>query len=183
MSLMSLGYKMTALKKGVESGKFTAKSQVKKAAEEMDIAVTIGYENLSPEDKELWYEQLAVNVFDNHNNCIPCFVDLGFGKELLERSSGMWNHSVPKKQCWKIIVTREKFPDWQFNAIVHSYTREEAVSLLKVYFCDFGGLGFNYENPTPKTEHKAPWVEINNRKNKIKSYREYVQMKEKGNGE
>lgn len=181
MSLMSLGYKMTALKKGLESGKYTTKKQVKKAAKEMDIAVTIGYENLSPEDKELWYEQLAVNVFVNHNNCIPCFVDLGFGKELLERSSGMWNYSVPKKQYRKIIVTREKFSGWQFNAIVHCYTREEAVSILKVYFCDFGGLGFKYEDSTPKTEHKAPWVEINNRKNKIKSYREYVEMKEKGN--
>ena len=133
MSLMSLGYKMTSLKKGVENGKYTTKAQVKKAAKGMDIAATVGYGNLSPEDNELWYEQLAVNVFENHNNCIPCFVDLGFGKELLERSSGMWNHSVPEKQHWKIIVTREKYPDWQFNAIVHCFTREEAISVLKVY--------------------------------------------------
>lgn len=181
MSFMSLGYKMTALKKGVENGEYTTKAQVKDAAKEMDVAAAIGHENLSPEDKELWYEQIAVNVFENHNNCIPCFVDLGFGRELLERSSGMWNYDVPKKRHWKIIVSREKFPDWQFNAIVHCYTREEAVSILKVYFCDVGKLGFNYDDPTPKTEHKAPWVEINNKKNKIKSYREYVEKKEKGN--
>ncbi len=177
MSLMSLAYKMKALKKNVESGKFTTKAQVKNAAKEMDVAVTVGYENLSSEDKELWYDQLAVNVFENHNNFIPCFMDIGFGRELLDHSSGMWNYSVPKKQHWKIIVTRDKFPDWQFNAIVHCYTREEAVSILKVYFSDFGGFGFNYENQNLKTEHKAPWVEINNKKNKIKSYREYVEMK------
>lgn len=183
MSLMSLGFKMTALKYEIKKCKLTTKEQVKHAAKELNIASTIGYENLSPEDKEAWYEQLAINVFENHNNCIPCFVDIGFGKELLERSSGMWNYNVPKKQHWKIVVTRDKYPDWQFNAIVHSFTREEAVSILKAYFTDFGKLGFNYDDPIPKTEHKAPWVEINNKKNKIKSYKEYVEVKEKESSE
>ncbi len=177
MSLMALGYQMSALKKGIESGRFSTKEQVKQAAEKMNISSTVGLGDLSPEDRELWYEQLATNVFDYHNNCIPCFADLGFGRELLERSSGMWNYSVPKKEHWKIIVSREKFPDWQFNGIVPCYTREEAVQILKVYFGDFGGIGFRYEDPTPKTENKAPWVEINSRKNRIKSYREYVEMK------
>lgn len=174
MSLMSLGYKMTALKKGIETKKYTTKAQVLNAAKEMNIAVTIGYDSLSLEDKNLWYDQLATNLFDNHNNWIPCFVDLGFGKELLDHFSGMWNNDVPKKQHRKIVVTREKFPDWQFNAIVHSYTREEAISILKVFFGDFGDIGFKYEDPAPKTEPEAPWVEINNKKNRIKSYKEYL---------
>jgi len=74
---------------------------------------------------------------------------LGFGRELLDHSSGLWNGHVPEKLHWKIIVTRDKFPDWQFNAIVHCYTREEAISILKAYFCDFGDLGFNYQDQIP----------------------------------
>ena len=62
MSLMSLGIKINALQKGIKQGKFTTKEQVKAAALELNVSATVGYENLSEEDKEFWYEQLAVNL-------------------------------------------------------------------------------------------------------------------------
>ena len=172
MSLMSLGIKINALQKGIKEGRFTTKEQVKAAALELDVSATAGYEKLSDEEKELWYDQLAENLFVNHNNCIPCFVDIGFGRELIERSAGWTNYSVPQKQHWKFVVTREKFPTWQFNAIVCTYCKEEALLIVKKFFEDFGGLGFKYDEPTPKTEHKAPWVEINTKKTGV--YRDFV---------
>jgi len=97
MSLMSLGIKMNALQNGIKEGRFTSKEQVKTAALELNVSATIGYENLNDEEKELWYEQLAVNLFENHNNCVPCFIDIGFGRELIDHSAGWINYSVPKK--------------------------------------------------------------------------------------
>ena len=172
MSLMALGIMMNALKKAMKEGRFTTKEELKSDLKEMNVCVTAGYGNLSPEDKELWYEQLAINIFENHNNWVPCFIDIGFGRELVDHSANLQSFKVPEKTQWKIIVTREKFSDWQFNAIVSTYTREEAVMILKKYFSDFGELGFNYDEPTPKTEHKVPWVEINAKKSGT-----YVRMK------
>jgi len=172
MSLMSLGIKINALQKSIKEGKFTTKEQVKAAALELNVSATVGYVNLSEEDKELWYEQLAVNLFENHNNCIPCFINIGFGRELIERSAGWTNYSVPQKHHWKFVVTREKFPAWQFNAIVCTYCKEEALLIVKKFFEDFGGLGFRYDEPTPKTAHKVPWVEINAKK--TGTYRDFV---------
>ncbi len=172
MSLMSLGIKINALQKGIKEGRFTAKEQVKAAALELNVSTTAGYENPSEEDKELWYEQLAENLLENHNNCIPCFINIGFGRELINHSAGRINHSVPKKHHWKFVVTRGKFPQWQFNAIVCTYCREEALLILKKFFEDFGGLGFCYDEPTPKTEHKVPWVEISAKK--TGTYRDFV---------
>ena len=164
MSLMSLGIKMNALKKGIREGGLTAKEQVKEAALKRDVHISAGYENLSAEEKELWYDQLATNLFVHQKNWIPCFMDIGFGKELLVHSSRFVDCSVPEKHHWKIVVTRGKFSDWQFNAIVRTYCREEAVLIAKKFFEDFGDLGFKYDEPTPKTEHKVPWVEINAKK-------------------
>ena len=76
MSLMSLGIKINALQKGIKEGRFTTKEQVKSAALELNVSATIGYENLSDEEKELWYDQLAENLFVNHNNYIQCFIDI-----------------------------------------------------------------------------------------------------------
>ena len=76
MSLMSLGIKINALQKGIKEGRFTTKEQVKAAALELNISATVGCENLNSEERELWYEQLAVNLFENHNNCIPSFIDI-----------------------------------------------------------------------------------------------------------
>ena len=177
MSLMSLGIKINTLQKGIKEGRFTTKEQVKDAAIELDVSSTVGYQNLSQEDKELWYEQLAVNLFENHNNWIPCFIDIGFGKELLDHSSNMMNYTIPEKHHWKFIVTRDKYPDWQFNAIVCTYCKEEALLIVKKFFEDFGGLGFRYDDPTPKTEHKAPWVEISAKK--TETYKEYVSSLQK----
>ena len=175
MSLMSLGIKMNALQKGIKEGRFTTKEQVKVAAQELNVSASVGYENLSDEEKGLWYEQLAENLFANQNNCVPCFVDIGFGRELIDHSAGWTNYSVPKKQHWKFIVTRDKYPAWQFNAIVCTYCREEALLIVKKFFEDFGGLGFRYEEPSPKTEHKAPWVEISAKK--TGTYREFIKNK------
>lgn len=172
MSLMSLGIKINALQKGIKEGKFTTKEHFKSAALELNVSATVEYENLSDEEKELWYDQLAVNLFENHNNCIPCFIDIGFGRELIDRSAGWTNYSVPQKYHWKFVVTREKFPSWQFNAIVCTYCHEEALLIVKKFFEDFGGLGFNYDEPTPKTKHKVPWVEISAKK--TGTYRDFI---------
>ncbi len=163
MSLMALGVKINALQKGIKEGRLTTRAQVKEAAIELRVATTVGYENLSAEDIELWYEQLAVNLFENHNNWIPCFIDIGFDRELVERSADVRNNTVPKKQQWKIIVTREKFPEWQFCAIVSAFCREEAVLYLKKYFCDYGCLGFSYHEPS-EIKQTAPWVEVSTKK-------------------
>lgn len=114
--------------------------------------------------------ELTTNIFVHQKNWIPCFMDIGFGKELLVHSARFMDHSIPEKHQWKIVVTREKFPDWQFNAIVCTYCREEAVLIAKKFFEDFGDLDFKYDDPTPKPEHKVPWVEINAKK--IGTYRE-----------
>lgn len=169
---MSLGIKMNALQKGIKEGRFTSKEQVKTAAQELNVSATVGYDNLSFEEKELWYEQLAVNLFVNHNNCIPSFIDLGFGRELIDHSADWINYSVPKKTHWKVVVTRDKYPHWQFNAIVCTYCKEEALLILKKFFEDFGGIGFKYEEPSPKTVHKAPWVEISTKK--TGTYRDFI---------
>lgn len=174
MSLMSLSYKMSILKKSIYDATFTTKEQVKHAAEKADVASTIGYTNLSPEDKDAWYEMLADNLFNKHNNCIPCFINIGFGKELIDHSSSLWKDKIPKKKHWKLIVKRMNFPDWQFNAIVFCHTKEEAICITKEFFGDFGELGFSYEDPAPKSEHKTPWIEINSKRSKIKSYSEYI---------
>ena len=173
MSLMSLGYKITAIQNEIKEGRFTSTEQVKAAAEEMNVAATIGYENLCSEEKDMWYKQLAVNLFEKHNNWIPCFADIGFGRELLDHMSNMMNMTMPKKQHWKFSVTRSGYSDWIFNAVVCTYTKEEAVCILKNYFCDFGGLGFYYDEPTAKTENKAKWVEINGKK--PGSYKKYLE--------
>lgn len=173
MSLMTLGVKINALQKGIKEGRFSTKEQVKAAAIELNVSATVGYENLSDEETELWYEQLAENLFVNHNNQIPCFIDIGFGRELIAHFSGWKNYSVPQKQHWKFIVTRDKYPQWQFNAIVCTFCKEEALLIVKRFFEDFGGLGFNYDEPTPKTEHKAPWVEISAKK--PGTYRDFIQ--------
>lgn len=172
MSLMSLGIKMNTLQKGIKEGRFTTKEQVKAAAQELNVSASVGYENLGDEEKELWYEQLAANLFENHNNCVPCFIDIGFGHELIDHFAGRANNSVPKKQHWKFIVTRDKYPQWQFNAIVCTYCKEEALLIVKKFFEDFGGLGFKYDEPTPKTEYKAPWVEISAKKSG--TYRDFL---------
>ena len=49
---------------------------------------------------------------------------------------------------------------------------EEALLIVKKFFEDFGGLGFCYDEPTPKTEHKMPWVEISAKK--TGTYRDFV---------
>lgn len=159
MSLMSLGIKMNALQKGIKEGRFKTKEQVKAAAQELNVSASVGYENLSDEEKVLWYEQLAVNLFEKHNNWIPCFIDIGFGRELIDHSANARNNTLPKKQQWKIIVTRDKFPEWQFCAIVATFCREEAVAYLKNYFSDFGGLGFSYHEPS-EIKQRVPWVEV-----------------------
>ena len=97
MSLMSLGYKITVLQKEIKEGRFTSTEQVKVAAEEMNVAATIGYENLCSEEKDMWYKQLAVNLFEKHNNWIPCFADIGFGRELLDHMSNLQVESNAKK--------------------------------------------------------------------------------------
>jgi hypothetical protein len=107
MSLMSLGISMNVLKKGIKDGALATKEQVKEAAMKMNVSVSAGYENLTAEEKELWYDQLATNVFVHQKNWIPCFMD----------------------------------------------------------------IGFNYAEPTPKTEHKVPWVEIDAKKSG--TYREW----------
>lgn len=177
MSLMTLGIKMNALKKGISEGRFTDKAQVKEAAMELNVSSAIGYANLSKEDKDIWYEQLAVNLFENHSNCVPCFIDIGFGRELIDRFAGWADYSVPEKHHWKFIVTRDRYPEWQFNAIVCTYCREEALLIVKKFFEDAGGLGFKYGEPSPKTEHRAPWVEI--KAKKPGTYREYVKREAK----
>jgi len=169
---MSLGIKINALQKGIKERRFTTKEQVKAAAAELNVSATAGYENLSSEEKEAWYEQLAINLFVNHNNCIPSFIDIGFGRELIASSAAWTNYTVPHKQHWKFVVTRDKFPDWQFNAIVCTYCKEEALLIIKKFFEDFGGIGFKYEEPSPKTEHKAPWVEISTKK--TGTYRDFI---------
>lgn len=163
MSLMALGVKINALQKGIEQGRFSTKAQVKEAAKELNVALSAGYGNLSAEDGELWYEQLAVNLFEKRNNWVPCFIDIGFGKELVDHSSDVWNGTLPKKQHWKIIVTRDTFPEWQFCAIVAAFCREEAVFYLKNYFSDYGCLGFNYHYPS-EIKQNVPWVEISTKK-------------------
>lgn len=172
MSLMSLGAKIKFLQKEIKEGRFSRKEEVKNAAKDLDIIAIAGYEALREEEKELWYEQLAVNLFVNHNNWIPCFIDIGFGRELIDHSSGWSNYSVPKKHHWKIIVTRDKYSQWQFNATVCTYSKEEALLIVKKFFEDFGELGFNYNDPTSKTEHKVPWIEINT--NKTGTYRDFI---------
>ena len=174
MSLMSLGIKINALQKGIKEGRFTTKEQVKAAATELNVMATAGYENLGSDEKEAWYEQLAVNLFENHNNCIPCFVDIGFGRELIASSAAWTNYTVPHKQHWKFVVTRDIFPDWQFNAIVCTYCKKEALLIVKKFFEDFGGIGFKYEEPSPKTEHKVPWVEISAKK--TGTYRDFIKL-------
>lgn len=163
MSLMALGVKINALQKGIKEGRFTTKAQVKEAAKELRVASAIGYGNLSPEDNERWYEQLAVNLFENHNNWIPCFIDIGFGRELIDHSANVRNNTIPKKQQWKIIVTRDKFPEWQFCAIVATFCREEAVLYLKKYFSDYGDLDFTYHEPS-EIKQRMPWVEVSTKK-------------------
>ena len=176
MSLMSLGIKINALQKGIKEGRFTSKEQVKTAAQELNVSATVGYENLNSEEGELWYEQLAVNLFENHNNCIPSFIDIGFGRELIDRSAGWINYSVPKKHHWKFVVSRDKYPKWQFNAIVCTYCKEEALLIVKKFFEDFGEIGFKYEDPSPKTEHKVPWIEISAKK--TGTYRDFIKYKD-----
>ena len=163
MSLMALGVKINTLQKGIEQGRFTTKAQVKEAAKELNIALSAGYDNLSAEDSEIWYEQLAVNLFEKRNNWVPRFIDIGFGKELVDHSANVRNNTIPKKQPWKIIVTRDKFPEWQFCAIVAAFCREEAVCYLKNYFSDYGFLGFNYHDPS-EIKQNVPWVEISTKK-------------------
>ena len=179
MSLMALGAKINALQKGIKEGRFTTKEQVKDAAKELQVASTIRYGNLSSEDFELWYEQLAVNLFEKHNNWIPCFIDIGFGRELIDHSANVKNDTTPKKQKWKIIVTRDKYPEWQFCAIVSTYCREEAVSYLRKYFCDYGDLGFRYQDPTPEIKQTAPWIEVSAKK--IGTYKEQLETEESAN--
>ena len=86
-----------------------------------------------------------------------------------------WRTCGKYKQHWKFVVTRDKYPDWQFNAIVCTYCKEEALLIIKKFFEDFGGIGFKYEEPSPKTEHKAPWVEISTKK--IGTYRDFIIIK------
>lgn len=176
MSVVYLAYNVHILKKAIEEGKLTTKEQVKQAAKEINLAAMAGSGNLSPQENEAWYNQFATNIFDNHTNSVPCFVDIGFGRELLSTMARKYNNEVPKKQHWKIIVTRKKFPDWQFNAIVTTYTKEEAICIIKKYFGDFGGLDFNYESPRHQTKYKVPWVHINAKK--IGTYKEYIKKTE-----
>ena len=72
-------------------------------------------------------------------------------------------------QYHKTISRRQ---DWQFNAIVCTYCKEEALLIIKKFFKDCGGIGFKYEEPSPKTEHKAPWVEISTKK--TGTYRDFI---------
>ena len=172
MSLMSLGAKIQFLQKGISEEKFSTKEKVKAAAMDLNISVAAGYENLNEEEKNLWYEQLVENLFVNHNNWIPCFIDIGFGREIIDHFSGCRSYSVPQKKHWKFIVKRDKYPQWQFNATVCTYSKEEALLIVKRFFEDFGGLGFYYNEPTPQTEHKVSWIEINTKK--IGTYRDFV---------
>ena len=55
-----------------------------------------------------------------------------------------------------------------------TYCKEEALLIVKKFFEDFGGIGFKYEEPSPKTEHKVPWVEISAKK--TGTYRDFIKL-------
>ena len=174
MSLMAVGYKIKKIFSLIESGELLDLESVIKKAKELEIAFSFGIEDNSKK-QNLWYTKLAENLFYKKKLLIPDFVDIGFGEELVESGEII----LPKKTPWKFLVTRKGFSGWCDAVVVSTFTREEAVNILKVYYQDFllpcsqGGLGFEYSEPATGTENKYKWREI--RGSNPGTYKKYLE--------
>lgn len=164
MSFMRLGFTMNGLRQMIRTRRLSSVAQVKEAAKKANLADAAGCSTLPPQKLDMWYTQLAQNLFEHDDSDIPCFKDIGFGEELLKHS---FDHP-PKKQPWLFKVTRSGYPDWQFRASVMSYSRQEALCVLKNFFCDTGIQGFDYTSISEPSRSmkgmknpKNAWVEIN----------------------
>ena len=174
MSLMAVGYKIKKIFSLIESGELLDLESVVKKAKEMELAFSFGIEDNSKK-QNLWYSKLAENLFYKKKLSIPDFVDIGFGEELVESC----NVKLPEKTPWKFLVTRKGFSGWCDAVVVSTFTREEAVNILKVYYQDFSqscspeGLGFEYSEPATGTENKCKWQEI--RGSNPGTYKKYLE--------
>lgn len=174
MSLMAVGYKIKKIFSLIDKGELLDLESVVKKAKEMELAFSFGIDD-NNEKQTLWYTKLAENLFYKKKLSIPDFVDIGFGEELVESSE----MKLPEKNPWKFLVTRKGFPGWCDAVIVSTFTREEAVNILKVYYQDFllpcsqGSLGFEYREPLAGEECKYKWREI--RGSNPGTYKKYLE--------
>lgn len=173
MSFLALGYKAKKIAGLIAAGKLTTVESVIAKAKDMQLAETYGLTQ-DPEKLDQWYTKLAENLFYKKEFIFPDFADIGFGEELVEKIAD----PLPTKKPRKFLVTRKSFPHWQDAVVVYSYTKEEALALLKVYYQDFEvrdsteRMGFAYTEPAPEKEDSYKWREINFRKQK--TYANYL---------
>lgn len=174
MSLMAVGYKVKKIFSLIESGELLDLESVVKKAKELEVAVSFGLEDNSKK-QNLWYAKLAENLFCKKKLLIPDFIDIGFGEELVESCKV----KLPEKTPWKFLVTRKGFSGWCDAVVVNTFTKEEALNILRVYYQDFllpcspEGLGFGYSEPAAGTESKYKWREI--RGSKPGTYKKYLE--------
>lgn len=173
MSLMAFGYKVKKITALITAGTLSGLESVIAQAKEMNLAESYGLTQ-DTEKLDLWYAKLAENLLNAKEPVIPDVTDIGFGEELVEKTS----QPLPQKEPRKFLVTRKNVPGWQDAVVVNTYTKEEALALLKVYYQDFEvhhnseRMGFEYREPAPETEKKYKWRQIDARR--PGSYANYV---------
>lgn len=165
MSLMAFGYKIKKITALITAGTLSGLESVIAQAKEMNLAESYGLTQ-NTEKLDLWYAKLAENLLTAKEPVIPDVTDIGFGEDLVEKTS----QPLPQKEPRKFLVTRKNVPGWHDAVVVNTYTKEEALALLKVYYQDFEvhhngeRMGFEYREPAPETEKKYKWRQIDARR-------------------
>lgn len=105
MSLMAFGYKIKKITALITAGTLSGLESVIAQAKEMNLAESYGLTQ-NTEKLDLWYAKLAENLLTAKEPVIPDVTDIGFGEELVEKTS----QPLPQKSHGNSLLPEKMFP-------------------------------------------------------------------------